>query len=70
MKQGRADRDGMGGVKREPISHAIPPAHAAEIGVKMADISYRAPDTSGRGFMAPAPASVTHHQSGSQGKHK
>lgn len=70
MKQGQATRDGAAGQKREPISTAIRPAYAGEIGIKRVSDSLKAPMREGPGYSAPAPTACSTHRSGSQGKHK
>lgn len=68
MKQGRATNDGTGGQKREPVSHAVSPAGANQLG----KIVFQNPDPlyEGRGYSAPVPVSKTVHPTGTQGKHK
>lgn len=67
MKQGPSTSR-MGDTKREPIVHAINPGGVSEIGNAVA--RNPSPMSAGRGFTAPAPVAVTHHECGSQGKHK
>lgn len=65
MKQGPSSST-VGGVKHEPISHAVTPKAAANIGVcsaKTVEVG------SGRGFTAPKPTGGGTHKSGSQGKY-
>ena len=66
MKQGRASSSGPGEQKREPISHAVKPSAAANIGLQSGR-AYSQPLYSGRGIEAPK-AGVTIHNKGSQGK--
>lgn len=65
MKQGQATRDGPGGAKREPISHAHSPEYVGQIGIQT---PFTKASDSGRGFTAPAPVGRTSHPCGSQGK--
>lgn len=69
MKQGQATHSGSGSTKIEPISTAINPAYAGEIGVQMHRPEDRSPMSEGRGLKAPM-VSTTQHHAGSQGKHK
>ncbi len=56
------------GKKREPVVTSISPGGASEIGISI--YQNPTPLEQGRGFTAPQPVGVTHHESGSQGKHK
>lgn len=77
MKQGQADRSGMGGTKVEPKSTAVPPAYTAQIGLQQGDHvtdgdspPYKTVQMdAGQGLKAPM-ASETCHVAGSQGKHR
>ena len=76
MTQGRADRSGPADHKIEPISTAINPAAAANLGIAKGDHADGrdlhttiTPMDAGRGYRAPGIGTTTHH-SGSQGKHK
>lgn len=57
-----------GGRKREPIAHAVNPAAVSEIGAHQVRHT-SLPMYEGRGLEAPMQG-VTHHPTGSQGKHK
>lgn len=67
MKQGSGNSR-TGDTKREPISRAVNPGGAAQLGTAV--ISNPTPLYAGRGYTAPAPAKVDSHPAGSQGKHK
>jgi hypothetical protein len=76
MKQGRATHSGSGSTKSETISHGVPPAYPAGLGLAKGNHADRGtftmqkiPMYEGRGLEAPM-VGVTTHQSGSQGKHK
>jgi hypothetical protein len=74
MKQGRADKSGMGSVKREPISRAVNPAAADQLGQAMGNMIGGKRVTSatlyeGKGYSAPMSKGCTAHKCGSQGKH-
>lgn len=69
MKQGRATTSIVGSTKQEPISHAVNPAGAAQIGLAEGRMAAIAPLYEGRGLQAPHSANTT-HPCGSQGKHK
>ncbi len=67
MKQGTG-RSTDSAQKREPVSHAVSPAAASEIGVQV--IRHTSlPLYEGRGLEAPMQGTTIHH-CGSQGKHK
>lgn len=68
MKQG-SGHSSSGDRKREPISHAVSPAAAGQIGVAQAYPRATAQLYEGRGIEAPKATSTTHH-CGSQGRHK
>lgn len=75
MKQGRASSSGMGSTKREPVSHAVQPRAAANIGLKHGNMTDCGPIPfkteplySGAGLKAPM-ARETTHPKGSQGRH-
>ena len=53
--------------KMEPISHAINPGGAAQLGTAV--FQNPTPLDAGRGFAAPKPVSETTSDCGSQGKH-
>ena len=68
-QQGRPDRSGPAGQKREPIPHVVTPAGANAPG--MIVFKNPAPLYSGdRGFGPPKPNQITTHKAGSQGKHR
>lgn len=67
MKQGQGTTSASG-QKREPISHAVSPAAASEIGVQQVRTT-SLPLYEGRGLEAPMQGTTIHH-TGSQGKHK
>ena len=67
MKQGSGNST-SGGQMRQPVSHAISPGGAAQLGTMV--IKNPTPLDAGRGFSAPAPVSCTTSNCGSQGKHK
>lgn len=69
MKQGPS-RSYIGGRKVEPISKAVDPGYAAQLGNHVGVARAIEPMYEGRGFEAPKPAGVTIHDCGSQGKHK
>lgn len=78
MRQGRASVSGRMDTKREPMSHAVNPHAAGQIGLaqpgRMSDGNHTSQNTAealnaGRGFTAPAIGTAIHH-SGSQGKHR
>jgi hypothetical protein len=69
MKQGRANPDGAGGQKREPIAHKVNVTAVADIGVVRVSGSTSVPVYAGRGLEAPMQGATT-HPCGSQGKHK
>jgi hypothetical protein len=66
MKQGTGQSSDSGR-KQEPVSHAINPGGAAQLGVAV--IKNPTPLDAGRGFTAPKPVAETIHHCGSQGKH-
>jgi hypothetical protein len=68
MKQGQASTSTVGSTKREPISNAVNPAAAAEIGVHEVRAT-SLPLYEGRGLEAPMQGTTIHH-CGSQGRHK
>ncbi|TXH51060.1 MAG: hypothetical protein E6Q97_19155 [Desulfurellales bacterium] len=68
MKQGRASNDGAAGQKREPISHAVSPAGAEQLGNITGTARSVEPLYDGRGYKAPGIASHNLPK-GSQGKH-
>lgn len=68
MKEGKAQQSSMGGVKREPIAHAVNPAAVSEIGNAQVR-GNSMPLYEGRGLEAPM-QSCTTHKTGSQGKYK
>lgn len=76
MKQGRADKDGRSGGKREPIPKAVHETAVSELGRA---VQYPKEDLyAGKGYKgaSPRPAAAgpgggrTIHRSGSQGKHR
>lgn len=67
MKQGSGHSTDSGR-KSEPVSHAINPGGAAQLGIAV--VKNPTPLEGGRGFMAPEPVATTIHHSGSQGTHK
>lgn len=56
--------------KREPISHAVNPGGAAQIGIAQANRMAVIPLYAGHGYEAPVGGGTTIHENGSQGKHK
>lgn len=68
MKDGKAQQSGMGGVKREPIAHAVNVAAVSEIGIHQVR-GTSLPLYEGRGLEAPMQGCTT-HATGSQGKYK
>lgn len=75
MKQGRASFTGPADQKQEPISHAVNPGYAGNIGQKFGnhaeDGSFApriTPEDAGRGYRAPGIGTTT-HKNGSQGRH-
>jgi hypothetical protein len=71
MKQGQATKSGAAGQKREPISKAVNPGGADQLGQAIAAGYPRAVTSliKGPGFTAPEPAGRTIHKHGSQGRH-
>lgn len=69
MTQGRANRDGPAGQKREPLPHAVDPGYAAQLGAHVGTRRAVEQMYEGHGYKAPMAGSEV-HQSGSQGKHK
>ena len=69
MKQGRATTSVLGSTKQEPISHAVCPAGAAQIGLAEGRYAAISPLYEGRGLEAPMAGEEVHH-CGSQGKHR
>lgn len=76
MKQGRATHSGMGSTKTETISHAVPPAYPAGLGVMKGNHAdtgtvrvKEIPMYEGRGLQAPM-VGCTVHRAGSQGKNR
>jgi len=67
MKQGSGSHVNSG-AKREPISRAVDPGGAEQLGNMV--IKNPVPLYAGRGYTAPAPVGKTVHATGSQGKHK
>lgn len=64
--QGRAKTSIVGSTKTEPVSKAVNPAYAAELGVH--EVRHTSvPMYEGRGLEAPMVGETT-HKSGSQGK--
>ncbi len=66
MKQGTGVQ--VTSMKVEPISHAINPGGAAQLGTMV--LVNPTPLADGRGFSAPAPTACTIHPHGSQGETK
>lgn len=66
MKQGRATHSSVGSTKTEPVSKAVSPGYAAELGNHY--VGKSCPMYEGRGLEAPM-KSTTSHPHGSQGKH-
>lgn len=65
--QGRAKTSIVGSTKVEPMSKAVNPAYAAELGIH--EVNHTSvPMYEGRGLEAPM-ESCTTHKCGSQGKH-
>lgn len=69
MKQGSGNSS-MGGRKTDPQPNAVSPAAVSEIGVHQVRKGSGPQLYSGRSFEAPSPVGTTHHEHGSQGKHK
>lgn len=76
MRQGRATVSRMGSTKTEPVSHAVPPAYPAGLGIMQGNhadtgmVNVRQiPMYEGRGLKAPM-AATTIHRAGSQGKNR
>lgn len=76
MKQGRADKDGPGGRKREPIAKAVHETAVAELGRA---VQYdKSPLYGGKGLSHSSPRAATAgpgggrtiHPHGTQGRHK
>jgi hypothetical protein len=72
MTQGRATTSKMGSTKTEPISHAVPPAYPAGLGVMKGNHGdcgtinlVKVPMYEGRGLEAPK-TTTTIHRKGSQ----
>ena len=72
MKQGRATHSGSGSTKSEPVSHAVPAAYPARLGVMQGNHAdtgkvhvTKVPMYEGRGLAAPS-CKTTIHPKGSQ----
>lgn len=68
MKQGRADRSGNSGHKREPMAHGISPKGVSQIGTAVDPKAVESVHA-GRGYEAPK-AGREVHKAGSQGRHR
>lgn len=69
MKQGHADKSGAAGRKVEPLSKAVSPAAADQLGQAMGS-RYAAENLyKGHGYHAPKEDGITVHKGGSQGRH-
>lgn len=69
MKQGRASVSLVSGTKQEPVSKAVAPGGAAQIGLAQGRMAATVPLYEGRGLSAPK-SKDTNHCCGSQGKHR